>query len=308
MEVICDYKEHKAKEVALAFGNFDGVHLGHSHVISTVKSLSVEKGIPSAILTFEPHPATVLSHRKDFRLTNLQQKIELIRSYNIDYLYVINFDQNFAKMTPECFIQEILVNSCQAKYVVTGHECVFGYKRLGKLELIKDFAATFGYRVVELNSLTVEDNTICSSSLIREYLTCGDIEFANKLLGRPYCVSGTVVRGVGRGRKIGFPTINLNIDDDMIKPKLGVYFAKMMQDGNYFYGVVNVGVRPTFEDLKKPILEMYIFDFDDNLYDHLVKIEFLKFLRPEKKFSGAEELIAQIRYDVIRAHKLKNCL
>lgn len=308
MEVICDYKEYKGKEIVLTFGNFDGVHLGHSHVISVVKNLSIEKGIPSAILTFEPHSATVLFNRKNFRLTNVKQKIELIKSHNIDYLYVINFDQNFAKMTPECFIQEVLVNSYQAKYIVTGHECVFGYKSLVNLKLIKDFAVTYDYHVVELNSLAIEGNTVCSSSLIRECLTCGNIELANKLLGRPYCMNGTVVRGMGRGRKIGFPTINLNTDDDVVKPKFGVYFAKTMQSGSCSYGLVNIGVRPTFEDFKKPILEMYIFDFNDNLYDHLVKIEFLKFLRSEKKFFGTEELIAQIRSDVIEARKLKDCL
>ncbi|WP_339048701.1 bifunctional riboflavin kinase/FAD synthetase [Candidatus Mesenet endosymbiont of Phosphuga atrata] len=308
MEVVYDYKEYKGREVALAFGNFDGVHLGHSHVISAVKSLSVEKGIPSAVLTFEPHPASILFNKKDFRLTDVKQKIEFIKNHSIDYLYIINFDQNFAKMTPECFIQEVLVNNYQAKYIVTGYECVFGYKRLGNLKLIKDFAAICDYKIVELNSLAIEDNTVCSSSLIRECLTCGNTEFANKLLGRPYCMSGTVVRGVGRGKKIGFPTINLNIDDDVVKPKFGVYFAKVVQNNNHFYGLVNIGVRPTFEDFKKPILEMYIFDFNYNLYDHLVKIEFLRFLRPEKKFSDAEELIAQIRSDVIEARKLKDCL
>lgn len=308
MEVIYGYKEYKSKEVALAFGNFDGIHLGHSRVISTVKNLSIEKGIPSAVLTFEPHPASVLLSKKDFRLTDVKQKIELIENYDIDYLYVINFDQNFAKTTPECFIQKVLVNNCKAKYIVTGHECVFGYKRLGSLKLIKDFAVTCGYQVIELNSLAIEDSTVCSSSLIRECLTCGNVELANKLLGRSYCISSTVVRGVGRGRKIGFPTINLNIDDDVIKPKFGVYFARMMQNDSCFYGLVNIGIRPTFEDFKKPILEMYIFDFNDNLYDDLVKVELLKFLRSEKKFSGVEELKAQINSDVIGARKLKDCL
>ncbi len=305
MEIIHGYKGYNGEEVVLAFGNFDGVHLGHSHVISTVKNLSIKKKIPTAILTFEPHPATALFNKKDFRLTDLKQKIELIESYNIDYLYVVNFDQDFAKMSPEYFVQEVLVSSCRIKHIVTGHECAFGYKRLGNLKLIKHFSTAYNYHITELDSLVIEENMICSSSLIRECLVNGNIDLANKLLGRPYNIDGVVAKGVGRGKKIGFPTINLSIGDDMIKPKFGVYFAKVTHDNNYFYGLVNIGVRPTFGAFEKPILEMHILDFSGNLYNCAVKIELLKFLRPEKKFDNVEELKKQIYSDIIEAHRFK---
>lgn len=289
----------------LTFGNFDGIHLGHKLAISTLKRISQEVGLPSAILTFEPHPSTFLFNKNNFRLTNQEQKVELINSYGVDSLHIIEFNKDFSHINCSEFIDKILIGRYNVKYIAVGKNCTFGYKKSGSILTLKEYSNLYGYSVIELESLTI-DGQVCSSSLIREYLQNGEIEIANKLLGRPYQVSGIVTKGACRGREIGFPTINIPIEDSMIKPKFGTYYAKMSyRDEDPFEGVVNIGMRPTFNDLKKPIIEMHVFNFNQDLYNNKVKIQLLHFIRPEKKFHSIDALKKQINCDIMKAYELK---
>ncbi|KLT21729.1 riboflavin biosynthesis protein RibF [Wolbachia endosymbiont of Armadillidium vulgare str. wVulC] len=307
MKVIYNCEQRIEDNLALTFGNFDGVHLGHKFAISTLKKIAQEKGLPSAVLTFEPHPSTVLSSRNNFRLIDQEQKKELICSHGIDYLYIINFNEGFAQVSCDDFISKILVDRYSAKHITVGESCTFGHKRLGSILTLEKYSETYGYSLTKLEPLIV-DGEICSSSSIREHLQKGEIEVANKLLGRLYQVSGVVTKGACRGREIGFPTINIPLEDYMIKPKFGTYYAKVAlseNSANWLYGVVNIGMRPTFKDLKKPIVEMHIFDFNENVYNLKVDIQLLKFIRPEKKFHSINELTKQIDRDILKAYQLK---
>lgn len=307
MKIIYNCEQGIKANVALTFGNFDGVHLGHKFAISTLRETAQEKGLSSAVLTFEPHPSTVLSDRKNFRLIDQEQKKELISSYDIDYLYIIDFNEGFAKVSCDDFISKILVDRYGAKYITVGKNCTFGHKQLGNISTLEKYSEMYGYSLTKLEPLII-DGEICSSSSIRECLQKGEIEVANKLLGRPYQVSGIVTKGACRGREIGFPTINIPIEDYMIKPKLGTYYAKVAFSENsssWLYGVVNIGMRPTFKDLKKPIVEMHIFDFNENVYNFKVDIQLLKFIRAEKKFHSINELTKQIDHDIMKAYQLK---
>ncbi|APR99169.1 riboflavin biosynthesis protein RibF [Wolbachia endosymbiont of Folsomia candida] len=305
MKIIYDSEQGIGSNIVLTFGNFDGVHLGHTLAISTVKKIAQEKGLSSAVLTFEPHPSTVLANKNNFRLIEPEQKKELISSYGVDYLYIINFNEDFSQISCDDFISKILIGRYNAKHIIVGDNCTFGHKRSGNILTLKKYSEMYGYSLTKLEPLIIDDK-ICSSSSIREYVQTGGIEVANKLLGRPYQVSGIVTKGACRGREIGFPTINIPIEDCMIKPKFGTYYARVaLSDDNWLYGVVNVGMRPTFKDLKKPIIEMHIFDFNQDLYDRKVKIQLLKFIRPEKKFHSVDELTKQINYDILNVYQLK---
>ncbi|WP_353477723.1 bifunctional riboflavin kinase/FMN adenylyltransferase [Wolbachia pipientis] len=339
MKIIYDCEQETESKVALTFGNFDGVHLGHESAISTLKRVAQERGLFPAVLTFEPHPSTVLLNRNNFRLTNQEQKKELIGSYGIDYLYIINFNESFAQVSCDDFISKILIDRYGAKHIIVGENCTFGHKRLGNISTLEEHSETYGYSLTRLKPVMV-DGEICSSSSIREHIQKGEVEIANKLLGRAYQVSGVVTKGACRGREIGFPTINIPIEECMIKPKFGTYYAKasfpsldvipardsgiyrsQCQDTlttesfskgsfpsrslSWLYGVVNIGMRPTFKDLKKPIVEMHIFDFNQDVYYRNVNIQLLKFIRSEKRFHSIDELTKQINHDILKAYQLR---
>ncbi|WP_168463844.1 riboflavin biosynthesis protein RibF [Wolbachia endosymbiont of Ctenocephalides felis wCfeT] len=311
MKIIYDCEQDVKDDVALTFGNFDGVHLGHGFAISTVKKIAQERGLASAVLTFEPHPSTILLSRKNFRLVDQEQKKELISRYDIDYLYIISFNEDFSQISCEDFISKILVSRYNAKHIVVGENCTFGHKRLGDILTLERYSEACGYSLTKLKPL-IADGEICSSSVIREHLQKGEMGIANKLLSRPYQVSGIVTKGACRGRELGFPTINIPIEDSMIKPKFGTYYAKVVltsplgnTEQNWLYGVVNIGMRPTFKDLKKPIVEMYIFDFNEDVYNYRADIQLLKFMRSEKKFHSINELTSQINYDILSVRNLR---
>ena len=286
-----------AEDVVLAFGNFDGVHKGHAHVFAEVCRIAEQQKLAAAVLTFQPHPVVFLKHCENFLLCDFKQKVQLIGACGVDYLCVEDFDAVFSKMPPEQFISDILVKNCRAKYVVVGDNCVFGYRCAGNLDVLKHHSESYGYKVVSVGQLDI-DGEACSSSAIRELLTVGDVETASNLLGRNHDVRGKVIRGCARGRTIGFPTLNLSLEG-LVLPRRGVYKARASIDGGeWLPGVVNIGIRPTFSDGERTILEMHIFDFDKDIYGRNVTVELLGFVRPERKFQDIEQLVGQIARDV----------
>ena len=298
MELLCG--RACDKEVVLTFGNFDGVHCGHMHIFSEVVSLAKKHGLASAVLTFSPHTAVFLRKRENFLLLDFDSKAQFIDKCGIDYLCVVEFCEEFSKMLPGAFISDILVKRCNAKYIVVGGDCVFGYKCQGNLDMLKAQALFHGYSVVVVDPVAAGNAGICSSSRVRAYIERGDIRSANLMLGRNHFVRGVVLRGLARGRSIGFPTINLNLEH-VVLPKKGVYNARVAIDAKpqqWLWGVVNIGVRPTFSHGENTILEMHIFDFDADLYGKKVTVELMDFIREEKKFQNIEQLVAQIKKDI----------
>jgi riboflavin kinase/FMN adenylyltransferase len=289
--------ETKLSEVALAIGNFDGVHNGHRKIIDEVKKISANKCC-SAILIFEPHPASFFRSVKNFRITTLSKKLEIFRDLGIDYVIIMPFNRYLSGLEADEFIAKILTKFLKIQHLIVGYDFVFGKNRGGNSELLRNFFNTRNISALE------SDGKICSSSLIRELIRGGKIEQANKLLGRNFSIEGFVAEGRKLAREIGFPTINIKAMKDIVNPKFGVYkvniFLKHLQ--KTFSGIMNFGLKPTIGDSVYPLYEAHIFDFDEkkygSLYEKKVEIELVDFIREEKKFSGLNELKNQIILDV----------
>ncbi len=282
---------------ALAIGYFDGVHQGHRRVIQKAIDLSKNKGLKSAVMTFHPHPREVLGQSGySHYLTPLEEKLEMLERMNVEIAYVVSFDIPFSSIYPQDFIHEILV-PLQARHIVVGFDYTFGYRGKGTAFTLQELSQN-RYGLDVISPITRLGEKI-SSTVIREYLYGGKIKEANEFLGHPYQIKGKVIHGEKRGRTIGFPTANMGLQAAYLIPRTGVYAVRINIEGSSFYGVMNIGIKPTFEQEKKEkSLEVYIFDFDDNLYDREIKVEFLFFIREEQKFAGVEQLVRQIQQDV----------
>ena len=282
---------------AAAIGNFDGVHLGHKKVLEEAKKLSTEKKLPISVLTFEPHPREFFSSKKNnFLLQTSSQKIETLRKHGIDNLINLKFDKNLSELQPEEFIERILFKNLSLKHVFVGKDFKFGKNRKGDIDTLKNIGAKYNIGVSSISLKTLNTVSI-SSSKIRELLKSGNIIEANKLLGRPYKISGLVIEGDRRGRSINFPTANIKLED-LIMPAFGVYSVSVKGIENKIYnGIANIGIRPTVND-RGVLLEVNIFDFDNNIYGKEISVNLLNFIRKEKKFDGIESLKTQIKNDV----------
>ncbi len=296
-------KKLKLDSSAAAIGNFDGVHLGHVHVLKQAKKYSRKLRLPLTILTFEPHPREFFSKNKEFfKLQNCSEKSKSLKEHGVDCLIKLKFDHLLSELSPEEFIKEILCDNLSIKHVFVGKDFKFGKDRQGNIETLK----TIG----KINKLNVSDIEIknksgltISSTIIREYLKAGNIETANRLLGRPYMISDLVIEGDKRGRKINFPTANISLNE-LIRPAFGVYAVKVSGIGVKSYnGIANIGKRPTVND-RGELLEVNIFDFDGDLYGKEIKVSLLKFIREEQKFDGLGSLKEQIIKDVYKAKNI----
>ena len=289
---------------AVAIGNFDGVHQGHWVVIGEAGRLSRDLDIPFGILTFEPHPRSVFQpDYPPFRLTPLHSKAIQIEKLGAQFLVAAPFDRDFASIAAEDFVRDILVTSLGARQVVVGYDFVFGRGRTGNQDLLTRMSNDGGYGVTVVDGVThgdpAEGGEIYASSRIREYLMAGKPLPAADRLGRWWEISGQVLPGDQRGRRLGFPTANIALHDHL-EPALGVYAVRIAieneNDETWHGGVANLGRRPTF-DGKSTLLEVHIFDFEDDIYDRDVRVAFLEFLRPERKFDVLDALKAQIAAD-----------
>ncbi|MBP1931537.1 bifunctional riboflavin kinase/FAD synthetase [Ammoniphilus resinae] len=289
--------DNDIQSYVMAIGYFDGVHVGHRRVIQRAIDLSNKKNLQAAVMTFHPHPREVLG-RSGYThyLTPLQDKLEVFRKMGVDTVFVVQFDIPFSSIYPEDFIDEFLI-PLQAKHIIVGFDYTFGYRGQGTAYTLKEQSKD-RYQVDVVSPITRYGEKI-SSTIIREYLYGGKIEQANEFLGRPYAIKGMVVHGEKRGRLLGFPTANLNLDEPYLVPRTGVYGVRVDFEGTIHFGVMNVGIKPTFDQVKKEkSLEVYIFDFNENLYDKELTVEFLFFIREEQKFAGVEQLVQQIKQDV----------
>ncbi len=287
----------EASPCSIAIGYFDGVHLGHRRVIQTAIDAAKANGWKSAVMTFDPHPREVLGQTGYTRyLTPLEDKLEEFEKMGVDLVYVMTFDVPFSAVYPEDFVHEVLL-PLEARQIVVGFDYTFGYRGMGTAQTLKELSDG-RYRVDIVGPVNRLGEKV-SSTVIREYLHHGDVEQVRHLLGRPYKVKGVVVHGDKRGRTIGFPTANVAVSRPYLIGRNGVYGVRFTIDGRAYFGVMNIGIKPTFElEKKEKSLEVHVFDFHEEIYGKEVQIEFLFFLREEQKFAGVEALIAQINRDV----------
>lgn len=288
----------------VTIGTFDGVHIGHQKIIKKLAKKAAQKHLISVVLTFFPHPRMVLQQNSDIKLLNtITERKEILSGLGLDYIYVKEFTKDFANLSARDFVKTILVDKLHVKCVIIGYDHQFGKNRSANIEDLRKFGAEFGFEVEEISAQDVEDVAV-SSTKIRTSLNSGDIKTANTFLGYAYYISGTVVRGKGFGKKMEFPTANISVDETYkLIPKNGVYAVASNHKGKPIYGMMNIGVNPTFEGDKKTI-EAHFFDFNEDLYDQHLKISFLDRLRDERKFQSVEALIAQLRQDRINAKQI----
>ena len=288
---------------AIALGNFDGIHQGHQVVlqpiINVIQPLQ-QPHIYSSVVSFTPHPREFFSGGKLQFLTPIDEKAEQLSTLGIEQLILLHFDRDLASLSPEQFVEQIIVQQLQAKVISVGSDFRFGYRRQGTGEELKNIASAFGI-TVHLNSLHKYQNcgrqTVrVSSSLIRQALQNGEIDTANTMLGRPYRLEGTVVTGQQLGRTIGFPTANLELPPEKFLPRYGVYAVNALVNGNSIAGVMNIGCRPTVAG-EAPTIEVHLLNWSGDLYGQTLKVDLLQFLRPEQKFDSVEALKQQITKD-----------
>jgi riboflavin kinase / FMN adenylyltransferase len=286
----------------ITLGNFDGIHLGHQALIRMVMERAREIQGQSMVVTFRPHPLKVLAPDKCPPLISIyEEKIELFKKLGIDVLVKIPFSLHFAEMSPREFVQKILCDLLGTKEIFVGSNYRFGKGREGTTQTLRIMGEEFGFRVNEVKQIFLKSEVI-SSTKIRQLLTAGEVEHAAELLGRPYAITGIVIKGDSRGKTLGFPTANI-ASKHMIIPANGVYAVKLFVRDNYYDGIVNVGTRPTFGKDELAI-EAHVFDFDEDLYGEEITVYFIGNIREEKKFANADELIRQIKADVGNAIKI----
>jgi len=279
-------------------GSFDGVHIGHQKIFNHLKNSSKIKDSLTTIVTFNPHPRKILGNMKTNLkiLNNLEEKISLFRNCDIDQLIIINFTKEFSRLSYQDFAKNILVDKLNVCSMVIGHDHHFGRNREGGLDKLKTLGAVYGFSVTEVSAIK-RNGEIVSSSVIRNHLENGRMDVVCEFLGRCYSLTGTVVHGDGRGEKLGYPTANLESDDpEKVIPKRGVYSVDIGIDNQLFKGMMNIGVRPTF-NFDPLTLEVHIFNFDAKIYTQKVEIFFKRYIREEIKFSNEEALKAQLEKD-----------
>ncbi len=304
MEIIKSYKnaDKIIESCVVTLGNFDGVHLGHRELFRAILSSSRRLGCPAVVCTFNPHPLKFLAPDKAPPLLNtLEEKRRLIAASHVDYLLEIPFTRDFAVMSPEVFIEEILIGKLHVKELVVGYDYAFGKARRGNAEFLAAYGRKAGFAVNVLQPVSVAGEPY-SSTRIRNLIMAGDVAEAKTLLGRHYNFEGKVVPGFQRGRKMGFPTANLVTDKELI-PASGVYAVKVRHNLQEFDGVINLGNRPTFTDGKVTI-EVHLLDFSGDLYGEDLRVYFVERLREERKYSNIKELSDAIADDVLQARQI----
>lgn len=297
MKIIEDFKNYTEKTPkVLSLGMFDGVHLGHISIINQLKEKAKEKGLQTALLSFWPHPRKVFNPNDELKLlTTLEEKISLLEKSDIDLLFLKKFDEEFRNLTGEEFIRQILVEKLNAKSIIIGHDHVFGKNKSGNFELLQKLSTELGYEVAQLDAVKEGEFNI-SSTKIRNCLGNGNIIGANKMLGYHYSISGKVIDGKKLGRTIGYPTANLEINELKLLPKKGAYIVEVFVKNKFYKGMLSIGTNPTVNG-EKLTVEVYILDFNEEIYGENITINFRDFLHEEIKFESLEKLIERLDED-----------
>ncbi|HEY8248055.1 MAG TPA: bifunctional riboflavin kinase/FAD synthetase [Hyphomicrobium sp.] len=304
MLVVHDYKNvpTEARSAVLAIGNFDGVHRGHQALLRGATAIGRELGAPSGALIFEPHPREYFHPEEPhFHLTPLPQKLALFDRLGLDIAVVLPFDAALAALSPDDFVDRVLIDGLGARHVVIGHDFFFGRNRGGTPETMQAAAARAGFGLTIIPPVA-EDGEVFSSSAIRLRLAQGDVKGAARSLGRDWRTAGTVVGGAKRGSGLGFPTANIPLPRGTALGH-GIYAVRVLIDGERHDGAAYLGTRPTYDN-GMPVLEVFLFDFDGDLYGRDIEVEFVDFIRADRKFDTSEALIAQMQADCARARAI----
>ncbi len=300
------------KQTVVTIGSFDGLHIGHQKIINRLKTKARENDYESVVITFSPHPREVLSSsEKDFRLLSVDdEKIELMRKTGIDHLVIIPFSIEFSQMHPGEYIENFLVKYFNPAIIIIGYDHRYGLNRSGDIYLLKQYSKKYGYRIIVISKQEVEENAI-SSTIIRNSLLSGDIETSRMYMNYNYSISGKVVDGEKMGRKLGYPTINVQPHPKKLIPKEGVYAVRVYIEDTPYEGMMYIGSKPTFGDQFAKVVEVHLFDFFRELYGAFVKVEILDYIRAENRFESPESLQIQLAedkknaVDLIRSHQQK---
>lgn len=301
MEVIYGVGEKSvfSRPAGVGLGNFDGLHVGHMVLVNTLADQSKKNQLTSLIYTFKKHPENII--RKEFctpLITTVSKKIELLSQTSLDGLCFDDFDETFSRMKPEDFVANILVKRLNIRLAVIGFDYKFGYKGQGDGELLKELGKKFGFEVIVIPPIRV-DNEIVSSTLIRNTIVSGDMDKVLKLLGRRFSISGNVKHGKNLGHRLGFPTANIQPEGYLVIPAEGVFITETCIDGVTYKSVTSIGRNPTFGDNEDISVETHVLDFTENLYGKNIEVFFVSKIRGEVKFASKEELIEQIDRDIL---------
>ncbi len=289
----------KDKGAIILIGNFDGLHKGHQKLFNKAKGFKKKFKLKIGVITFDPIPKMFFKQLNNYRLSNFDQKIQLLKKNYVDFIVNQKFNIRFSKISCHDFIKKILFNKIKPKYIFVSDNFRFGHKRAGDIKLLKSLEKDYDYKIINPSPLKSK-KFIISSTLIRKNLEMGNLKKVKKFLGRNWCIEGKVEKGRQLGKKIGFPTCNIDIKNYKI-PKIGVYAVKISsKNKKKLRGIANIGYRPTFNQ-KKLVLEVNIFNFSGNLYNKNLSIEFIEFIRGEKKFNGVLKLKKQIKIDCEKA-------
>lgn len=286
----------KENKIILTLGMFDGVHLGHQFVLSYLNDMAIKEGAETAVMTFNPHPRLILQPDTEFKLlTTLDEKIQLLQKFNVKHLFIQEFTQEFSRLSAFEFVKDILVSQLNIHSLVIGYDHQFGNNRDGNYERLQMYSKQFGFNLYKLPAISGYTSVI-SSTKIRNKISEGKIDEANEYLGYNFIMKGKVITGDRIGRTLGFPTANIEIDNDKICPKNGVYYVKVKIKEKLFYGMMNIGMRPTVYGLKKQ-MEVHIFEFTREIYGEEIEIYFYDRARDEIKFSSLDELKDRLLLD-----------
>jgi riboflavin kinase / FMN adenylyltransferase len=281
----------------VTIGNFDGIHLAHQAILKKVREEARRRGCRAVVITFEPHPQSVLQpdRRPFFLITTLEEKLRLIEQLGIDAVIVIEFTLEFSKMKAEEFVRAILWDRLHVRKIFIGHDTAFGNRKEGNEEFVRVWGRRLGYDVEVTRTVQIGD-LVVSSTRVRDAILGGDVGSAFRLLGRPYNVSGSVIKGLQRGSEIGIPTANIEPQKELI-PARGVYAVRVALEGRTYRGVLNIGYNPTFQN-EQLSMEVHLLDFKGDLYDRILDVQFIQRIRDEMKFESPAKLVEQIRRDI----------
>lgn len=285
----------------LTIGSFDGVHLGHVHILNRLKALAAHSGCPGMVVSFDPHPRRVFGDTTLRLLNTLDEKASRLETLGIAHLVVVPFDRAFAEQSPRAYIEDFLVRRFKPRHIVIGYDHRYGKGRAGDVAYMRGFQALHGFEVEEIQAQEL-DGIAISSTKIRNALSQGQVRTAARLLGSEYALQGRVVEGLRIGTRLGFPTANLHVEDpDKLVPAAGIYAVRARLGQERFEGMLYIGSRPTLQQTLEPTIEVHLFDFDRQIYGQILRVEFVEFLRPDAKFGSLNELRLQLYEDRERA-------
>lgn len=306
MQVISQSDIEAVRECVATVGIFDGVHAGHRFLIEELKSIAAERQLKSAVITFAQHPRKVLN--ADFKpqlINTLQERIDNIATTGVDYCILLDFTTKIAALSASEFIQGILFQKYHVRALLVGHDHRFGHNRADGFAEYQHYGKQIGLDVIQATRYKTAEDAFISSTQIRNALLVGDIEQANRLLTYSFSITGVVVKGFQLGRKIGFPTANVQLlDAEKLLPPNGVYAVKVKSNGLIYNGMLNIGVRPTVSNDATKSIEVNIFDFNNDIYNQEIEVIFIAKIRDEKKFDSLDALIAQLTQDRISVYKI----